>query len=126
MESKTGNQVTIINTVTRVPTRYVKCIDNGGDSLSLRVGQFYQVLPDDAEAHGRLRIIDNTGEDYLFDTELFEEVQDLSSFLTELTVGLSVPMKSAIYQLANQQGVSMSALLRAWIDERLDLPVGVN
>lgn len=34
-------------------------------------------------------------------------------------------MKATIYQLANQQGRSMSALLREWIDERLDLPVGV-
>ncbi len=106
--------------------RYVKSLDNGGDSLSLTPGQFYQVLPDQAEEHGLLRVVDNTGEDYLFDADLFEEVQDLSSFFTDLTVGLSVPMKATIYQLANQQGKSMSALLREWIDERLDLPVGAD
>lgn len=107
-------------------TRYVKCLNNDGDTLSLTVGQFYQVLPDDAEAHGLLRVVDNTGEDYLFDADLFEEVHDLSGIFTELTIGLSVPMKATIYQLANQQGKSMSALLREWIDERLDLPVGAD
>lgn len=107
-------------------SRYVKCLFNHGDDLSLTPGQFYQVLPDEAEVHGMLRVIDNTGEDYLFDAALFEEVRDLSSLLADLTVGLSVPMKARIYQLANQQGVSMSALLREWIDERLDLPVGAD
>jgi hypothetical protein len=94
--------------------------------LSLTPGQFYQALPDAAEEHGLVRVVDNTGEDYLFDAELFEEVQDLSSFFTELIIGLSVPMKATIYQLANQQGKSMSALLREWIDERLDLPIGAD
>lgn len=108
------------------PARYAKCLNNGGDSLSLTVGQFYQLLPDEAEAHGLLRVVDNTGEDYLFDADLFEEVQDLSSLFTDLTIGLSVPMKATIYQLANQQGKSMSALLREWIDERLDLPLGAE
>jgi len=116
--------------ITRFPTEvsahYVKCLANNGDDLSLTPGQFYQVVPDEAEEHGMLRVIDNTGEDYLFDSELFEEVKDLASLLADLTIGLSVPMKAAIYQLANQQGVSMSALLREWIDERLDLPVGAD
>ena len=102
--------------------RYVKCVANGGDSLSLTLGQYYQVLPDAAEAHGRLRVIDNTGEDYLFDARLFEEVGDLTAMLADLTISLTVPMKASLYQLANQRGVSMSALLREWIDERLDLP----
>ena len=56
--------------------RIVKCISDGGDDLSLTPGQYYQVLPDPAEAHGMLRVIDNTGEDYLFDAELFQEVEN--------------------------------------------------
>lgn len=109
-----------------MPSRYVKCLANNGDDLSLTPGQFYQVIPDEAEAHGILRVVDNTGEDYLFDADLFEPVEDLSSLLAELTIGLSVPMKAQIYRLANQQGVSMSALLREWIDERLDMPMGAD
>jgi hypothetical protein len=103
--------------------RFVKCVANNGNNLSLTPGQFYQVLADTAETHGMLRVIDNTGEDYLYDDELFEKVSDLSGLLTDLTVSLTIPMKAAIYRLANQRGVSMAALLREWIDERLDLPV---
>jgi uncharacterized protein with ATP-grasp and redox domains len=102
--------------------RFVKCIANDGDSLSLTPGQFYRVLPDKAEAHSMLRVVDNTGEDYLFDAVLFENVNDLSGWLTDLTVNVTIPMKATIRQLANQRGVSMAALVREWIDERLDLP----
>lgn len=124
MESKKRTQIK--QPSSEMPSRYVKCLANNGDDLSLTPGQFYQVIPDEAEAHGILRVVDNTGEDYLFDADLFEPVEDLSSLLAELTIGLSVPMKAQIYRLANQQGVSMSALLREWIDERLDMPMGAD
>ena len=39
--------------------RFVKCIANDGDSLSLTPGQYYRVLPDKAEEHGMLRVVDN-------------------------------------------------------------------
>jgi hypothetical protein len=42
------------------------------------------VLPDKAEAHGMLRVVDNTGEDYLFDASLFENVNDLSGWITDV------------------------------------------
>jgi len=32
-------------------------------------------------------------------------------------------LKATIYRIANQRGISMSALLREWIDEHLDLPL---
>ncbi len=102
--------------------RFVKCIANDGDDLSLTPGQFYRVLSDKAEAHNMLRVIDNTGEDYLFDAGLFENVNDLSGWLADLTISVTIPMKATIRQIANQRGISMAALLREWIDERLDLP----
>ena len=33
-----------------------------------------------------IRIVDNTGEDYLFETDLFEAVADLSNLLDDLTL----------------------------------------
>ncbi|MBM4456515.1 MAG: hypothetical protein FJ011_01925 [Chloroflexi bacterium] len=66
-----------------------------------------------------LRVVDKTGEDYLFDAGLFEEVNDLSGWLADLSVSVTVPMKAALYQRASQRGISMPALLREW----LDLPV---
>jgi hypothetical protein len=106
--------------------QFLKCVTNRGYEISLTPGQFYQRLPDKAEAHGMVRVIDNTGEDYLFDADLFEEVNDLTRVQAELTVGLTAPMKAMIYQIANERGVSMSSLIREWIDERLDLPVATD
>ena len=46
---------------------FVVCIDNKCYEASLEFGKIYQVVVDkDAEAEGLLRIIDESGEDYLF------------------------------------------------------------
>jgi hypothetical protein len=43
----------------------VVCIKNRGYEASLEVGKLYRVVPDeDAEKHGYLRIVDESGEDY--------------------------------------------------------------
>lgn len=55
---------------------YVMCIDNEGYTVSLDVRKIYRVLPDpDAAAHGMIRIVDNSGEDYLFEADRFLPVQ---------------------------------------------------
>lgn len=101
--------------------RFVRCVTSAGDDLSVTPGQYYQVLADQAEEQGMLRVVDNTGEDYLYEAGWFEVVTDLSGLKTDLTIKLSVPMKAAILQLASQRGVSMGALVREWLDERMDL-----
>lgn len=51
---------------------YAVCIDNTEYEVSLERGKIYQVLPDrTGKDHGYLRIIDESGEDYLFDSERF-------------------------------------------------------
>jgi hypothetical protein len=48
------------------------CVDNSGYPVSLELLKVYQVLPDDdAAADGDLRIIDESGEDYLYPTTYF-------------------------------------------------------
>ncbi len=45
--------------------RFAVCIKNRGYAASLEVGKLYRVLPDeDAEKHGYLRIVDESGEAY--------------------------------------------------------------
>ena len=57
-------------------TSYVLCIDNGGYPESLEVRKVYAVVPDDrAEARQYLRIIDETGEDYLYPSKYFVPIQ---------------------------------------------------
>jgi hypothetical protein len=50
----------------------VLCLQNKGYEASLERRKIYQVLPDrDAAAHGLLRVIDESGEDYLYPATFF-------------------------------------------------------
>lgn len=51
----------------------VKCISNENYSLSLTIGKKYKVVPDD-NSKERIRVIDNSGESYLYPPDLFETV----------------------------------------------------
>jgi hypothetical protein len=51
---------------------FVLCVDNTGYQASLIVGKVYRVLPDKKAAKDDLvRIVDETGEDYLFHKDHF-------------------------------------------------------
>jgi hypothetical protein len=53
--------------------RYAVCVDAGEYAdVDLVERKIYEVWPDaDAEAHGELRVVDESGEDYLFPAEYF-------------------------------------------------------
>ena len=52
--------------------KYVVCIRNDGYGASLEARKIYQVVTDKAAAaRGYLRIIDESGEDYLFPSDRF-------------------------------------------------------
>ena len=52
--------------------QFALCLDNEGYPASLEVGKVYRVIPDaEAAAHGYLRIIDESGEDYAFTANRF-------------------------------------------------------
>lgn len=56
--------------------QFVVCLDNTGFAASLEIGKLYQIVPDaQAEKIGGLRVIDEDGEDYLFDSDLFCPLQ---------------------------------------------------
>jgi len=51
---------------------YVLCIYDGGYPESLEVRKIYPVLPDEkASERGYIRVIDETGEDYLYPAKYF-------------------------------------------------------
>jgi hypothetical protein len=69
-----------ISTKSRKPTarrsRFVVCIRNGGYQASLERNKIYGVIPDDdAERDGDLRVIDESGEDYLFSADRFVPIE---------------------------------------------------
>jgi len=56
--------------------KYVVCIQNEGYEASLELHKIYPVLADaEAARHGDLRIVDESGEDYLYPAEWFVPIQ---------------------------------------------------
>ena len=52
--------------------RFVVCVRNTGYPASLELRKIYQALADpEAETHGLLRVIDESGEDYLYPQRFF-------------------------------------------------------
>jgi len=69
---------------------YVVCIDNGGYPESLEVRKLYLVLPDERAATNEyIRIIDETGEDYLYPAKHFVPIQVPPEIAKLLPVGSS-------------------------------------
>ena len=56
--------------------RYVVCLNNKGYRASLERNKIYVVLPDSgAEVEGDIRVIDESGEDYLFPADYFVAIE---------------------------------------------------
>jgi hypothetical protein len=55
-------------------TQYVLCVNNDGYPVSLERMKLYQVLPDERSERGLLRVIDESGEDYLYPASRFVPV----------------------------------------------------
>jgi hypothetical protein len=57
-------------------TSYVLCIDDGGYPASLEVRKVYVTLQDDLAAERNyIRVIDESGEDYLYPARLFVPIE---------------------------------------------------
>lgn len=64
---------------------YAVCINNDGYKASLEVGKLYQLVADEAaEGDGMIRVIDESGEDYLFEAERFYPVELPPALVKEL------------------------------------------
>jgi len=56
----------------RTTPKYVICIKNDDYPASLELRKIYRILPDAVAAkHHRLRVIDESGEDYLYPAKYF-------------------------------------------------------
>lgn len=119
---------------------YVRCIDNktyvrmpeepvNGALADLTIGAVYKVLPTPQHERdtGMIRIIDNSGEDYLYPANYFQPF-DWRTFADEegsghaaLTIHLDPHTKAILRAEALATHKSMGALVRQWIEERLEL-----
>ncbi len=56
--------------------RFVVCVRNAGYGASLEKNKIYVALPDeDAERLGQIRVVDESGEDYLFAADRFVAIE---------------------------------------------------
>jgi hypothetical protein len=54
---------------------YILCVRNEGFEVSLELRKLYEAIPDQsAGIHGQVRIIDESGQDYLYPKDLFMEI----------------------------------------------------
>ena len=119
---------------------YVRCVNNkayvrvpdetvNGPLADLTLGAVYKVLPTPQSERdaGLLRIIDNSGEDYLYPASYFQPLDwstlpaDWESGHTALTIHLDPRTKAILRAEALAAHTSMGALVRQWIEERLEL-----
>jgi len=57
-------------------TQFAICISNRGYPASLELRKLYPVIPDPAAAReGQIRVVDESGEDYLYPEEFFVPVK---------------------------------------------------
>jgi hypothetical protein len=67
-----SNAISIDRAGARAAKSLALCVKNRGYEVSLERGKIYRVIRDeDADGHGQLRVIDESGEDYLFPKDFF-------------------------------------------------------
>ena len=56
--------------------KFLLCVDNKGYEASLESRKLYENIPDkEAERHSQVRIIDESGEDYLYPADYFAPIR---------------------------------------------------
>ncbi len=67
--------------------QFALCVNAGGYPASLQRRKLYELRPDpEAERLGQLRVVDDSGQDYLYPREYFQPVA-LTPFLRRLLTG---------------------------------------
>jgi hypothetical protein len=67
-------------------TKFAVCVNNKGFEASFEIGKLYEII--DEEADGMIRVIDEEGEDYLYEAKIFYPLvlpADLALTLQERT-----------------------------------------
>jgi hypothetical protein len=115
---------------------YLRCVKNQGfiwqsgkrlddEIIGLTVGTVYKALPTEPEAaaHGMVRVIDNSAEDYLYPAHYFEPVEiGANGGAKPATTYLPEWMYGILQAEAIASDKTVSAFLRDLLSERLDLP----
>jgi hypothetical protein len=70
-----------------IKKQFLLCVDNKGYEASLENRWLYENVPDkEAKQHDQVRIIDESGEDYLYSEKLFAPVRLLAQTKIKILV----------------------------------------
>lgn len=84
----------------RQPREFALCLDDAGNEASLILGKVYRVVADaKAEKDDLIRVIDESGEDYLFDSRQFAIVEFPQSVRRKI-LALQKPASPAMQRAA--------------------------
>ena len=68
-------------------TQYAVCIKNEGYPASLEVRKIYRIIPDSHSAeHQLVRVVDESGEDYLYPADYFVSIELPQALVEVLSV----------------------------------------
>ena len=77
---------------TKSTSRFAVCVNNSEYPASLELHKIYRVLPDkNAQVDGDLRIIDESGEDYLFPADYFIPIDLPQTIVRALNESYALP-----------------------------------
>jgi hypothetical protein len=77
------------NAMENKQVQFVVCLRNDGYSASLEPRKIYRTLPDgEAAAHQLLRVVDESGEDYLFPADYFAPITLPQSVVEALSLAV--------------------------------------
>ena len=80
---------------TNSKTNFAVCVNNEGYAASLEVRKIYQVLIDDhAAEHHLVRVVDESGESYLYPEDYFVSIE-LSQTLEQTLSTITAPVPQA-------------------------------
>jgi hypothetical protein len=66
--------------------KFAICVKNDGYEVSLEIRKVYELLQDSvADSHGMLRVVDESGEDYLFPKDFFIPIDLPAPIQTQLS-----------------------------------------
>ena len=79
-----------------LPHKFAICVNNADYPVALEMHKLYRLVPDEeAERDGDLRVIDESGEDYLYPTEYFLVVEFPRTIQRALQTSFARAMQSA-------------------------------
>jgi len=65
-----------MTTSRKTRSEFVVCVDNSDYAASLELHKIYRSMPDpEAEADGDIRVVDESGEDYLYSQDRFVPIR---------------------------------------------------